>query len=244
MKKTLRKAIETIAHAKLIDTRYLHRAVESEYFRKMFHNFDFDLVLDVGANEGQFFQRLRRGGYQGKVISFEPIPLLFETLLLKSKTDPNWTIDSRAVSTETKDGVNFNIMDSSQMSSLHQPRRSGIPNVDRMNSVANKISVSTVSIHQVIKEHCCTTNNLLKLDTQGHDLEILRACGPAIREISAIMSELSFQNIYASSNDWIQLIELLSQEGFILSAMFQNNAGHFPHLLECDAIFVRRDLLR
>ncbi len=34
---------------------------------------DINLVLDVGANIGQFGQDLRNAGYEGEIISFEPI---------------------------------------------------------------------------------------------------------------------------------------------------------------------------
>ena len=45
---------------------------------------EIDLILDVGANEGQFAQGVRDHGYRKDIISFEPLSNAHSVLLKKS----------------------------------------------------------------------------------------------------------------------------------------------------------------
>ena len=56
-----------------------------------------DLVLDVGANEGQFAMALRGAGYAGEIVSFEPISLVFAKLAENVARDPHWTARRQAL---------------------------------------------------------------------------------------------------------------------------------------------------
>lgn len=51
---------------------------------------EIDVVMDVGANVGQFGESLRDGGYRGRIVSFEPIEAPFQTLSRKAAADGNW----------------------------------------------------------------------------------------------------------------------------------------------------------
>ncbi len=47
-------------------------------------------VLDVGANRGQFAERLRRLGYRGWIVSFEPVPEAYQRLSHRFRNDERW----------------------------------------------------------------------------------------------------------------------------------------------------------
>src|SRR5687767_12447049 len=59
-----------------------------------------DLVLDVGANTGQFAGELREQGFQGRIISFEPIPAVYRDLERNAAADPLWTAKNFALGNE------------------------------------------------------------------------------------------------------------------------------------------------
>lgn len=51
-----------------------------------------DLVIDVGANEGQYVRGLRDCGYAGPVVSVEPLGSAFAALSSASSRDPGWKV--------------------------------------------------------------------------------------------------------------------------------------------------------
>src|SRR5215472_6069643 len=56
-----------------------------------------DVVLDVGANKGQFGKQLRGLGYRGRIISFEPLSDAFSALSQTASGDPMWTCHNFAL---------------------------------------------------------------------------------------------------------------------------------------------------
>jgi hypothetical protein len=50
-----------------------HRPVEARRRTAIVRHERITLVIDVGANVGQYAEALRTGGYDGRIISFEPV---------------------------------------------------------------------------------------------------------------------------------------------------------------------------
>src|SRR4051794_18594391 len=61
---------------------------------------DTDLVIDVGANAGQYARSLRNAGYRGRLVSFEPLSGPFASLSAAAEHDDQWTTIRAAVGAE------------------------------------------------------------------------------------------------------------------------------------------------
>ena len=83
-----------------------------------FHKFGIDLVLDVGANTGQFAAEIREYGYGGRIFSFEPLTQAHNMLLRASADDPLWEIYSRCAVGDHDGEVEINIAGNSESSSI------------------------------------------------------------------------------------------------------------------------------
>src|SRR5687768_14390173 len=87
-----------------------------------------DVVFDVGGNEGQFGLWLRRQGYRGHIVSFEPIRSAFETLKTHADHDKAWEAYPIALGAAPGKSV-INVAEYSVFSSL-LPHRSAATTFD------------------------------------------------------------------------------------------------------------------
>lgn len=79
-----------------VDIQRLHVASDPglQLVQAMRH-FGIDLVLDVGANRGQFAQELRANGFREHIVSFEPLSAAHTELVAAAAKDPAWRVHER-----------------------------------------------------------------------------------------------------------------------------------------------------
>ncbi len=219
--------------------------IEAERLRKLIRFLEVDCVFDIGANEGQYAMMLRKiVGYKGRIVSFEPTPHLASKLRSLSENDALWEVEEVAIS-NCSGLADFNLMVSSQMSSLSPPISSETEILSHINRMREVIQVKTETLESAYSRICGDRNvcrPFLKMDTQGYDMVIVRAAERVLKKFSGIQTEMSIKRLYESSEKIGSCIDFYDGVGFDLSALFPNNQGHFPQLLEMDGLFVRRDL--
>ncbi len=175
--------------------------------RSIFKKHEIDLVLDVGANEGQFAQKIR-SFYPGEIHSFEPTLSAFEKLAAAAASDPHWQVHKLALgdqnSTQTISVYNcseFNsFLKTTDFCSLHYG--------DRL----QKIDEEVVTVRRLdelfgtIVQDIARKRVFIKLDTQGYDLEVFKGLGSKLKYIMALQSEVSLIPLYESMPHWTESI--------------------------------------
>ena len=216
---------------------------EEAHLQRFFKHYTVDCVFDVGANEGQYATMLRQKvGYQSDIISFEPIPAAAEILRQKSRKDPRWHVEQIALD-RLPGKATFNVMEGKKFSSLHTPSQAEVDLFQNTNRVAERISVETATLKGIFdkyKKLLDFKRPFLKMDTQGHDLEVAQGAADVLRSFVGLQSELSIKKIYNDIPDYKTVIDYYLSEGFELSAFVPNNEGHFPRLIEIDCIMYNK----
>ena len=244
VKRTLRRIAERVLDVRIVHHGEVAPVFERDHLRRFFDRFQVDCVFDVGANAGQYASMLRKDvGYQGYLISYEPIPEMAAKLRELAAGDPAWFIEELALDAAAG-SASLNVFTGSQFSSLHEVSRDGSDLFRNQTQLSRRIDVRTATAAAELlryRDQLGFERPFLKLDTQGHDLSVARGAGQELRQFIGIQSELAIRRLYADSPSYEEALEFYQGNGFELSALVPNNLGHFPRLLEIDCILYRRD---
>jgi FkbM family methyltransferase len=212
--------------------------MEPEQLGRFLREFRIDCVFDVGANTGQYASRLRHIGFRGLIISFEPIPEAAAKVADASRHDRAWIVKQLALDSRVRT-VHFNVMKDSQFSSLHEPDHSSTAAFADKNRVEQTIPVETQTIanlYPLLQTEYGFARPFLKLDTQGHDVDVVQGADTYIGRFVGLQSELGLTTLYKGAKNFHEALDYYQTLGFRLSALIPNNAGAFPDLNEVDCL--------
>lgn len=200
-------------------------------------------VLDVGANVGQFGRTLRRAGYRGRIVSFEPLEEFAAKLRRRAAKDHDWQVHQYALGDEDTT-AEINATPGASLSSLlpasdfgkewsrklEKPVKQEIT-VRRLDAVLDEVLAGVVD-----------PRVYLKLDTQGYDLLAFRGAGARVAEVLAMQSEVSCLPIYEGMPQLEEQLGEYRSAGFDIAGLFPVSM-HRPTLrvLEFDAVLVRQE---
>ena len=206
---------------------------------------DVDLVLDVGANTGQFASSLRRNGYRGRIVSFEPLEEFAAQVREQAAGDALWTVHQCALGDE--DGTaEINAMPGT-MSSLLPSTQFGRDWAENLDKIEKRtIQVRRLdSVYDEVVGDQADPRVYLKLDTQGYDLRAFRGACDSIEHVVAMQSELSCVPIYEGMPGWAEQLAAFEVAGFEIAGMYEVSRDE-PTLrvIEFDVVMVRPEAVR
>src|SRR5579871_2732050 len=174
-----------------------------------------NLVLDVGAYHGDYVRLLRQEGhYRGRIVSFEPTADSFQTLIKAMQGDSNWRGYHMGLSDQDGD-AEFHTFGNGHFNSILPLRQDaatefGITTRARESVVLRRLD----SLWSELTEGIAEPRVFLKIDTQGHDLAVMRGAAGIRRYLIGIQSELSVIPVYETMPTIGEALTFYNQAGF------------------------------
>ena len=194
----------------------------SDFLGRLLKKLNVDVVIDVGANNGQFANALRREArYTGRIISFEPVKGIYENLTKMSEADPLWDVYNYALGNEeTTEQINVASLD--VFSSFLKPNDYSLGAFPGYSEVQHSEEVTIRRLDNIWEELSIKDNAqvFLKIDTQGYDLKVFEGLGEARKHISVLQSEVSMIPIYDGMPDFMDSLQVYRENGFEVSGLF------------------------
>ena len=196
-------------------------------------------VLDIGANEGQFALNLRHAGFEGEIVSYEPVSSAYEGLSRRAALDRNWTAVKAGVG-RTAGQAEINVAANSQISSF-------LPTFDSLragNESMRVVGRETVSI-ETLKDilQALPSADLrkvaLKMDVQGFELEVLKGGEDLVKQLGLIYTEMPLKLSYVGEPRIWEISPFIEALGFScvgISAGFVDKRTY--EMLQVDGTFV------
>jgi FkbM family methyltransferase len=146
---------------------------------------EIDLVIDCGANFGQFALALRKEGYSGRIISLEPLLPVFQRLTTVSSKDPKWDVYNLGLG-ERKERRRLGVGKTSGFSSLLTPSQL-LRGINRNSEIVSDVEIEITTLDAFLCELPNVPRNIfLKVDTQGYERFVLEGASESLVNIKGI----------------------------------------------------------
>ncbi len=204
-----------------------------------------DVVVDVGANVGQYARSLRRAGFGGRIVSLEPVRAPYQRLAREAAGDPEWQVLNVALGAE--DGRATINVAGGTMSSMLQPSAFG----RRWTAALRGLQPQAVELRRLdgllpeLTAGITRPRVFLKMDTQGYDLQVFAGAAGVLGQVVGLQTEAACVPVYDGMPRLTEHLAVLEEAGF-------ENVGMYPvarHLatlrvIEYDVVMVRPEQVR
>lgn len=185
----------------------------------------FPVFIDVGASDGRVWLSWFKQAPDAHIYAFEPDPTNFEKMKEKQVGKPNVQCFDNVVSTiDSQSGIPFYISNDQNSGSVYpydvnNVRKWKYPPGRRLFKTVETKQVPSIRLDTLIKRERIKYVDFLKVDAQGHELEILKSLGNCIAKVREIVVEASLTpfNIYeGQTNQMDAIVDFMIRNNFKL----------------------------
>jgi FkbM family methyltransferase len=176
-----------------------------------------DLVLDIGANIGQWASEIRTAGYRGRIVSFEPGSNAFAQLERAAADDSLWEVRRLAIGASTRTET-LHVTLNSVSSSLYAMGERQLA-ADPRSSVAGDEMVDVMRLDDVPDLVQSAERILLKADVEGGELAVLEGAAAILEQTRLLELELSAVPLHEGQPLLGEVVHSCERSGFVLTGI-------------------------
>jgi FkbM family methyltransferase len=199
-----------------------YNAGTSESLRRvmLLQKCDVDMLLDVGANTGQYAQSIIDNGYRGRVVSFEPLTSAHKQLSNRASGNSNWTVAPRCAVGAANGNTTIHISENSVSSSLLNMLDSHLEGAQESKIIGTEeVPVRTLdSMTELFQPG--SKNIFLKIDVQGYEKHVLQGAEKLFPNLRGLEIEMSIAPLY-ENQQWLfeHILNDMHAAGFQLMSL-------------------------
>lgn len=215
------------------------RSISDSPYKSIFRNME-DLritsIIDVGANVGQFGLDIRKQGFKGLIVSYEPVKKTFGLLTQTIKQHQPWKSfqlglgaeeSERVINVSGNDGLSSSLLEMRPLHLKHFP--------DSATVAKERVSISTID-KQLEVLGLRPQEIMLKLDVQGFESEVLKGAAQTLSKIPLVYLEVSIAPLYEKEISFLPILIELSKFGHEVIDVFRGIKGSSGQLLQLDIL--------
>jgi FkbM family methyltransferase len=206
-------------------------AIEHE---KLLKNLQPELIIDVGANVGQFALISRYACPKAEIISFEPLPEAAKTCRLVMNGDTLFTLHEFALG-EKRELLPLHVTKANDSSSLLPV---GKKHAKLYGSEVVKLTtIKCAPLRDFLKQNSLIPKTLLKIDTQGFELQVLQGAEAELANIAWVYVELSFVELYEGQPLATEVMAWLFARNYHLHGVYNLAYNTQGETIQADMLF-------
>ena len=229
LRKPLLGLTKLLHRAKLVSAWYQFTGPINRYLiwqSPFFKSFQPTLVVDIGANTGEFIMNARVAYPKASILAFEPHPTAIESLRAKYQNDAQLTIQPVGLGSQ------------SGSSTLYMTAFSPSSSVIKPTTEAQEVSITIHTLDQYVDRIPANAQVLIKIDVEGYELEVLRGGVQFLSRANYVYLEVRTTDVIGCSFD--EVYQFFYSIGWQYLGGYDSLYSKTGELIYFDALFKRK----